>query len=68
MKKVIVEKSFFSFGKTHESNITRKEAIRKAGYASICAATMLILLNDPKKSYASSSAAPDAPTGWPKKI
>ncbi len=56
-----------------DRKITRKEAIRKAGYAAFSATTMMLLLNNPTKVYATSdtndSAAPppnfeDDGFGW----
>ena len=41
--------------------ITRKEAIKKAGYAAFSAATMLILLNDPAKAQQIQSDTADSP-------
>ncbi len=39
-------------GKGKDRKITRKEAIKKAGYAAFSAATMMLLLNDPAKAQA----------------
>ena len=42
-----------------DQKISRKEAIKKAGYAAFSAATMMLLLNDPAR--AQSSGSPDTP-------
>jgi len=44
-----------------EKNITRKEAIKKAGYIALSAATMMILLSNPLKAQADTSPAPVDP-------
>jgi len=45
-------------------NISRKEALKKAGkYAAITAASMLIILS-PKESQAQSPGSPSKPTPW----
>jgi len=41
-------------------NISRKEAIRKAGYYGISAATLMILMATPKRA----AASPMAPPAW----
>ncbi len=41
----------------------RKEALKKAGFIALSAATMMVLLNKPDKAVASSPAAPDD-SGW----
>jgi hypothetical protein len=41
--------------------ITRKEALKKAGYAAFSAATMMLLLNDPAKAIGNS---PEATPDW----
>ena len=41
--------------------ISRKEAIKKAGYAAFSAATMMLLLNDPAKGQQIHSDTEDAP-------
>ena len=41
--------------------ISRKKAIKKAGYAAFSAATMMILLNDPARA---SSGSPNMVPGW----
>jgi len=43
--------------------ITRKEAIRKAGYIAVSAATTMILLSNPNRAQAQGS--PTAPPGGP---
>jgi hypothetical protein len=45
-----------------ENLISRKEAIKKASYIALSAATMMLLLNKPNKSVAASNPAP--PPGW----
>ena len=44
-----------------EEKITRKQAIKKAGYAAFSAATMMLLLNDPAKAQQQGSDTEDAP-------
>ena len=56
------EKTQKSEDKKPEQPIDRKEAIRKAGYMALSAATMMILLSKPDKAVASSPAVPPA---WP---
>lgn len=43
-----------------DRKITRKEAIRKAGYAAFSATTMMLLLNNPTKVHASSNDTTDS--------
>lgn len=43
---------------TKNRPITRKQAIRKAGYIGLSAATMMLLLSKPDKAVASSPATP----------
>lgn len=38
-----------------DNKISRKEAIKKAGYAAFSATTMMLLLNNPAKVHASST-------------
>jgi hypothetical protein len=45
-----------------DKKITRKEAIKKAGYAAFSAATMMLLLNDPARAQAVSE--PQLPPPW----
>jgi hypothetical protein len=50
-----------------DKKITRKEAIKKAGYAAFSAATMMLLLNDPAKAQGGSPPLPgggDFEDGW----
>lgn len=50
--------------KVNSNEITRKEALKKAGkYAAITAASMLVILS-PKESQAQSPNNPAPPTGW----
>jgi hypothetical protein len=44
-----------------DRKISRKEAIKKAGYAAFSAATMLVLLNDPAKAQQIQSDTHDSP-------
>ena len=46
--------------------ITRKEAIKKAGYIAVSAATTMILLSSPNRTQAQTSPAPPPPggSGW----
>ena len=44
-----------------ERKISRKEAIRKFGYAAFSAATMMLLLNDPAKAQQIYSDTQDSP-------
>ena len=47
--------------------ITRKQAIKKVGYAAFSAATMLFLLNDPAKGQGDSHSKAEKPSnfeGW----
>ena len=46
---------------SNEKKITRKEAIKKAGYIAFTAATMMILLSNPLKAQADTSPAPVDP-------
>lgn len=52
-------------GKDREEKegITRREAIRKMGYAAFAASTMFLLLNNPTKVYAQSPGDPGDPGG-----
>jgi hypothetical protein len=43
-----------------EKMISRKEAIKKAGYIAVSAATMMILLSSPSQAQASQPAPPPA--------
>ncbi len=51
-----------------DQKISRKEAIKKAGYAAFSAATMMLLLNDPARAQSPGSDTPTDPgdvPGWP---
>ena len=52
--------------KKESRSITRKEAIKKAGYAAFSAATMMLLLNDPARAQTSSDGDgnPGLPDPW----
>jgi len=55
---------------TKGEKLTRKQAISKAGFIAISAATTMMLLSVPKAAHASPGpAAPDTPTGgtWTKR-
>ena len=43
-----------------EKKITRKQAIKKAGYIAVSAATMMVLLSSPSQAQASEPAPPPA--------
>ncbi len=45
----------------NKNKITRKEAIKKAGYAAFSAATMMLLLNDPVKGQQFQSDTENSP-------
>ena len=48
-------------------NISRKEAIKKVGYAAFSAATMMLLLNDPAKANQTTTDSinsPAKPESW----
>ena len=47
-----------------EKKISRKQAIRKAGYAAFSAATMMLLLNDPAKGQGDTPSRPEAPPSF----
>jgi|GEM_PF-1388103 len=47
----------------NKNKITRKEAIKKAGYAAFSAATMMLLLNDPVKGQQISGDSDSSPEG-----
>ena len=44
-----------------DRKMTRKEAIKKAGYAAFSAATMLFLLNDPARGQGDTQSRAEAP-------
>jgi hypothetical protein len=55
-------------GRSEESSsqgITRKEALRKTGYAALSAATMMLLMGQPDKALAASGSEPAPPGGDP---
>ncbi|MEI6143683.1 MAG: hypothetical protein WCP85_30675 [Mariniphaga sp.] len=57
-------------GGTGDKKMTRKEAIGKAGFMAISAATTMMLLSYPKSAHASAPAAPvSEPSGgtWTKR-
>ena len=47
-----------------DRKMTRKEAIKKAGYAAFSAATMLFLLNDPAKGQGDTHSRPESAPEW----
>lgn len=47
-----------------EENITRREALRKIGYAALATSTMFLLLNNPTKVYAQSPGDPGDDWEW----
>lgn len=49
-----------TFEEIANQDISRKEAIKKAGYIAASAAGMMLLLGKPQKALASSPAAPPA--------
>ncbi|MFO7922971.1 MAG: hypothetical protein R6U58_04695 [Bacteroidales bacterium] len=49
------------YKKTDGQKISRKEAIKKAGYAAFSAATMMLLLNEPAKGQQFQSDTDNAP-------
>ena len=61
MKKDIKEVTTENQDKNSGQKITRKEAIKKAGYIAVSAATMMILLSSPNKAQA--GTASPAPVG-----
>jgi hydroxyacyl-ACP dehydratase HTD2-like protein with hotdog domain len=60
MKKKIEELAEKEAVDMTEKMITRKEAIKKAGYIAVSAATMMILLSSPSQAQASRPAPPPA--------
>jgi len=56
MKKEIKDIATENITESNAKKITRKEAIRKAGYIALSAATMMVLLSNPLKASASSPA------------
>ena len=62
MKKEIKDITTDHQEESNDKKITRKEAIRKAGYIAFSAATMIILLSNPLKAQAdNTSPAPIGP-------
>jgi hypothetical protein len=61
MKKKIKEIAKKTVDDLELKKISRKEAIRKAGYIAISAASMMILLGSPNKAQA---ASPTPPGNW----
>ena len=61
MKKKIEEIVKGKITDFNDRKITRKQAIRKAGYIAVSAATMMILISNPNKAHA---ASPEPPPGW----
>lgn len=49
-------------GEGKSKKMTRKEAISKAGFMAISAATTMMLLSTPNKTHAGSAAPQDAPS------
>lgn len=60
MKKKIEELAEKEAVDMTEKMISRKEAIKKAGYIAVSAATMMILLSSPSQAQASRPAPPPA--------
>ncbi len=54
--------------KKQDKKITRKQAIKKAGYTSLTAASMLLLLNNPAKAqsdtHSNPQGTPDSEEWW----
>jgi hypothetical protein len=65
MKKKIEELAEKEAVDMTEKKITRKEAIKKAGYIAVSAATMMILLSSPSQAQASRPAPPPASPSKP---
>ncbi len=63
MGKVNKDKDYIEKG---GQKISRKEAIKKAGYAAFSAATMMLLLNDPVRAQTTSDddSSPGLPDPW----
>ena len=63
MRKVYKGKDYIEKG---GQKISRKEAIKKAGYAAFSAATMMLLLNDPVRAQTTSDddSSPGLPDPW----
>jgi len=58
MKRKIAEIGSENCTECKDRKMTRKEAFRKSGYLAFTAATMLILLSNPKKAHSASVAPP----------
>jgi hypothetical protein len=58
MKKEIKDIATENFTESTDKKITRKEAIKKAGYIAFSAATMMILLSNPLKAHAAETSPP----------
>lgn len=51
--------------KSKESKVvSRREALRKMGYAAFAASTLFLLLNNPTKAHAQSPGSPDDDWDW----
>ena len=63
MRKVNKDKDYLE---KEGQKISRKEAIKKAGYAAFSAATMMLLLNDPARAQTTSDdeGNPGLPDPW----
>jgi hypothetical protein len=48
-----------------KSLITRRDALKKTGYAAFASSTLFLLLNNPTKVYAASPAPPPEPGPFP---
>lgn len=53
------EKDIKKTSSDEESNISRRKALQKMGYAAFASSTMFLLLNNPTKVYASSQEPTD---------
>jgi hypothetical protein len=58
------EKTISNAKPLEKDELTRRDAIRKIGYAAFATTTMLLLLNNPTKVYASSPGDPDDDWEW----
>lgn len=65
MKEKIVEIDKKQVPETEGKMISRKEAIKKAGYIAVSAATMMILLNSPSYAQTSQPAPPPSTPNKP---
>ena len=50
---------------SEDKKITRKQALKKAGFYAATATGMITLLGTPSKSAKAASASPEPPPGWP---